>query len=434
MRHPPSFVAHPAMRTAQQHKSKTTPRPSRPKSGVEPRLSRTRRPEALSVAEWQAALRRQFGREQPFSLRNLGAEPVFATFRVDNLDSGTHYIVTIRGLAPGHNQCTCWDYATNHLGTCKHIEFTLARLQARRGGKAALARGDAAVHSEIRLDYMGARQLRLHPGTACPPKLLAQARRSFDQAAGWALPWSRLDDVGLLVRAAQAAGHELRVGDDVWAFIAQVRDAERRQHTLARAYPRGSQDKALHELLKTRLYPYQAEGALFAARAGRALLGDEMDLGKTVQAIAAAELMARHFGVQRVLVVCPTSLKHQWKAEFARFADRCAGHSRASCTAPGPVRAGHLLPHRQLRDAGARCRPHRGLVTRARHRRRGAAHQELEHGGGARTQAHRQSVRAGAHRHAARKPARRADLHRAVRRPAPAGSHLAAPGRASAPR
>ena len=270
------------------------------------------------------ALRRQFGREQRFELINLGREPVFLLFRVDNPDSGTHYIVTIRGLAPGQNQCTCWDYATNHLGTCKHIEFTLARLQARRGGKAALARGSVAARSEIRLDYLGARQLRLHPGTACPPKLLKQARQSFDPADGWALPWSRLDEVGTLARAAQAAGHELRVGDDVWAFIAQVRDAEQRQHTLAQAYPKGIHDKALHKLLKARLYPYQAEGALFAARAGRALLGDEMGLGKTVQAIAAAELMARHFGVQRVLVVCPTSLKHQWKAEFSRFADRSA--------------------------------------------------------------------------------------------------------------
>jgi SNF2 family DNA or RNA helicase len=96
---------------------------------------------------------------------------------------------------------------------------------------------------------------------------------------------------------------------------------------LAQAYPKGARDKALHKLLKTRLYPYQAEGALFAARAGRAgraLLGDEMGLGKTVQAIATAELMARHLGVSRVLVVCPTSLKHQWKTEFARFADRPA--------------------------------------------------------------------------------------------------------------
>jgi len=194
---------------------KSTPG-TRSKPAAEPRLSRARRPETLPVADRQAALRRQFGREQPFALRNLGAEPVFSKFRVDNPDSGTHYLVTIRGLAPGRNQCTCWNYATNHLGTCKHIEFTLARLHARRGGTAALARGAAVAHSEIRLDYLGARQLRLHPGTACPPKLLQQARQSFDPAAGWALPWSRLDDVGTLARAAQAAGHELRGSDDVW--------------------------------------------------------------------------------------------------------------------------------------------------------------------------------------------------------------------------
>jgi SNF2 family DNA or RNA helicase len=63
---------------------------------------------------------------------------------------------------------------------------------------------------------------------------------------------------------------------------------------------------------------------LVAARASRALLCDEMGLGKTVQAIGTTELMARHFGVSRVLMVCPTSLKHQWKTEFARFADRPA--------------------------------------------------------------------------------------------------------------
>ncbi|MFY9476767.1 MAG: DEAD/DEAH box helicase [Aquabacterium sp.] len=49
-----------------------------------------------------------------------------------------------------------------------------------------------------------------------------------------------------------------------------------------------------------------------------------MGLGKTVQGIAAAELMARHFGVRRVLVVCPTSLKHQWQMEIKRFAGRDA--------------------------------------------------------------------------------------------------------------
>lgn len=289
---------------------------------AEPRLSRTRRPPELEVADWQTALRRQFGREQRFGLENLGQAPVFSDFRVSNPSSGTHYRVAIRGQAPGQNFCTCPDYATNDLGTCKHIEFTLARLQARRGAKAALARGFQPAYSEIWLDYAGARQVRFHAGTDCPPDLLAQAKSLFDTDAGWALPWDRLGGLEPLLQAAQDVGHELRCHDDVWQFVAQIRDGERRHATLVEAYPKGIGDKALARLLKVKLYPYQAEGALFAARAGRCLIGDEMGLGKTIQAIAAAELFARHFGVRRVLVVCPTSLKHQWKNEFARFAER----------------------------------------------------------------------------------------------------------------
>jgi SNF2 family DNA or RNA helicase len=47
-----------------------------------------------------------------------------------------------------------------------------------------------------------------------------------------------------------------------------------------------------------------------------------MGLGKTIRAIAAAELLARHFGVSKVLVICPTSFKYQWQSEIARFTGR----------------------------------------------------------------------------------------------------------------
>jgi hypothetical protein len=299
-------------------------RTAKPVEAAEPRLSRTRRPLNLEVADWQAALRRQFGREQPFGLENLGHDPVFSDFRVRNPASGTHYSVAIRGLAPGQNFCTCPDYATNDLGTCKHIEFTLARLQAKRAGKVALKRGFQPAYSEIWLDHAGARRVRFSPGASCPAPLLAQVKAVFDANAGWALPCDQLDALEPLLQAAQLAGHELRCYDDVWQFVAQIRDGERRHAALIKAYPKGIADKSLAKLLKVKLYPYQVEGALFAARAGRCLIGDEMGLGKTVQAIAAAELFARHFGVSRVLVVCPTSLKHQWKSEFARFTERKA--------------------------------------------------------------------------------------------------------------
>jgi superfamily II DNA or RNA helicase len=287
---------------------------------AEARLSRQRRPADMPVDAWQRALRRQFGREQPFELENLGSEPVFSEFRVRNPHSGGRYRVAIRGSQAGENFCSCPDFATNDLGTCKHIEFTLGRLLAARGGKAALARGYAPVFSEIYLHYGAQRTLRFRPGSECPRPLLAKARALFDAAAGWVLPWAHLAQLGEFIAAAQGAGHELRAYDDALAFYAQVRDGEHRQRVLAAAYPKGAGDKALGKLLKSPLYPYQLEGALFAARSGRALIADEMGLGKTVQAIAAAQLLARHFGVQRVLVVCPTSLKHQWQREFARFA------------------------------------------------------------------------------------------------------------------
>jgi SNF2 family DNA or RNA helicase len=47
-----------------------------------------------------------------------------------------------------------------------------------------------------------------------------------------------------------------------------------------------------------------------------------MGLGKTVQALAAVELLARERGCERVLVVAPASVKFQWEGEIRKFTDR----------------------------------------------------------------------------------------------------------------
>ncbi len=67
------------------------------------------------------------------------------------------------------------------------------------------------------------------------------------------------------------------------------------------------------------LFPYQMEGIEFALFRKAAIIADEMGLGKTVQAIGTAILKKQVFGFNKVLVVCPASLKSQWKKEIEKF-------------------------------------------------------------------------------------------------------------------
>src|SRR5437879_7009634 len=99
------------------------------KPNKEPKLSRTYAPADLSPTDWQRGLRRQFGREQVFGLENLSGEPFFSEFRVSNPVSKSSYRVAIRGLGPGGSFCSCPDYETSELGTCKHLQCTLFRLE-----------------------------------------------------------------------------------------------------------------------------------------------------------------------------------------------------------------------------------------------------------------------------------------------------------------
>src|SRR5206468_9956803 len=177
--------------------------------------------------------------------------------------------------------------------------------------------------SEIVLQYGAKRDVRFRPGSSCPSRLTALAARFFD--AQQLLRANAYATFESFLSQAARFDHDLRCYDDVLGFVAEVRDRSRREQRVTDAFPRSVHDPGLQSLPKSELYEYQCEGALFAARAGRCLIGDEMGLGKTIEAIAAAELMARHFGVERVLIVCPTSLKHQWQREIERFSEHGAG-------------------------------------------------------------------------------------------------------------
>lgn len=292
------------------------------KAPKEPKLSRTLPPANLSPVEWQRKLRRQFGREQDFEMVNVGTEPFFSEFRVHNPLSKSINRVEIRGGMPGDNRCSCPDYATNELGTCKHIEFVLARLEKLPGAGTAFAQGYRPPFSELYIRNDHGLSVHFRAGTDCPEQVREKAGKLFDARRDGILLPEKFGDIQKFMDFVAQSGHELRAHDAALDFIAGKKDAEHREAVLVELFGHKEGRERLSKLLKVPLYPYQAEGALFVVRAGRALVGDEMGLGKTVQAIAAAEILSRHFGVSKVLVVCPTSLKYQWQSEILKFAGR----------------------------------------------------------------------------------------------------------------
>jgi superfamily II DNA or RNA helicase len=285
-------------------------------------LSRLQKPAEMTLDDWQIGLRREFGRAQKFRIKNRGDEPIFSEFEVTNPESGRSYRVAIRGQALGENFCSCPDFAVNTLGTCKHIEFLLGKLARRAGAKAALALGYRPAFSEVYLQYGAQRQVVFRAGTECPEPLKAFARRFFDEQ-------NRLTPEAFarfheFLQRASSNGHKFHCYEDALEYVAQVRDQANLVERVAAAFSRGIHAKEFAKLLKVPLFAYQREGALFAAKAGRSLIADDMGLGKTIQAIAAVEILAKIVGVERVLVVSPTSLKHQWQQEIEKFTDRSA--------------------------------------------------------------------------------------------------------------
>lgn len=63
------------------------------------------------------------------------------------------------------------------------------------------------------------------------------------------------------------------------------------------------------------LYPFQRAGVAYALEAERVLIGDQMGLGKTIEALAAVQAA----GAYPVVVVCPSSVKLNWKREVERW-------------------------------------------------------------------------------------------------------------------
>src|SRR5208337_4997094 len=207
----------------------------------------------------------------------------------------------------------------NGLGTCKHIEGVLFALKKKLGARAfgaAAGRGSPRVEVFLRRDGDPAPSLGGPAPSAEAPAFLGPFLGENGALA------SDPETMARLLEAAPGAPAEIRVSRHFGPWTERARRLAARDKAREAFLAAVGSGRASFDVVKLPLLPYQRQGAAHLAFNERALLADEMGLGKTVQAIAACEILAREKGIERVLVVSPTSVKAEWEEQIARFADR----------------------------------------------------------------------------------------------------------------
>ncbi len=254
-------------------------------------------------------------REERMNVRSADPSQPWTDYTVTSTVSGKTYRVALRGEKRGASYCSCPDFRTNTLGTCKHLQHVVEKVK-RRFPASARRRPYERRRLSLHLDYGRETTLRLLLPDTLPVRVEPIVRPLKNR------PIDDLHDLVKRLAQLEQVGCELTIYPDAEEYI-QQRLFQDRIHGLVAAIRAAPKNHPLREtLLKVPLLPYQLDGIAFAVGAGRAVLADDMGLGKTIQGVGVAEMLAGEAGIRKVLVICPASLKAQWRSEIHRFCDR----------------------------------------------------------------------------------------------------------------
>ena len=289
--------------------------------------------------ETQIARRQKRAADSIKSMSNKGTHPLFSTFEVTS-QSEYKYYVHIRSVNQLINSCTCPDYKTNTIGTCKHIEGVLLNLRNKFSTtKWKKLTTEALTHTQLFLHRSDKVTIRITLPLPRDPEakpLFEMLNRYFD--TNGILQGSVQHKLPTLLAEVALLSPELRenlfISDDVHHFLESILDLDSIKHQKNWFLEQVEKGNRSMDVLKSNLYPFQRAGVLHLTFGGRALLADDMGLGKTVQAIGAVSLLHQLSDIQRVLIVCPASLKHQWEREIHRFSN----FSTSVIEGPLPIR------------------------------------------------------------------------------------------------
>ena len=226
---------------------------------------------------------------------------------------GRQYQLTLHNPAAGIGHCSCPDFYSNKLSTCKHLIFLSSFLQEQKEFKQHLEK-ETFPYIDIFWD-----------SAANKPRLFHERDSAENGAELTSLLAVIFNEHGLFRQnhvvdfipylAKLERFKQVRVQEPVMRRLTNA--ATDNELSVAAAQP----PPECTGYLKVAPYAYQQEGINFGLYKKAVLIGDEMGLGKTLQAIGLALLKKDVFGFSKVLVVTMSSLKQQWQREIERFSD-----------------------------------------------------------------------------------------------------------------
>lgn len=273
-------------------------------------LSNVVKPANMGLREWQIKLRQQAAMKDNLAVSSADCVYRPGKYEVRNFQTKRIYNVAYYGEGCCLNSCTCMDFRTSGLSTCKHMEAV----------KASRAKKTRKLPSNSRLfvDYSGRPKIRIYYGSDDCDVIKPLAEPLFhghEVLETGDLSFLRLQD---FIAEAKAKSPVFQCTDDAMQMIDRKMDDIFRGERLDRIF--ADRDWTRQFFVKgIRPYEYQQEGIRFACMTGRCIIADEMGLGKTLQAIGAASILYREGYVNSILILCPTSLKYQWQREIKKF-------------------------------------------------------------------------------------------------------------------
>ncbi|MDR0983221.1 MAG: DEAD/DEAH box helicase family protein, partial [Culturomica sp.] len=227
-------------------------------------------------------------------------------------EKGHHYKVFLRNFENETGYSDSWDSQLNKLGTTKHIMFAFNALKK-----------DETLFGRLDKTY---------------PFVEIYCDPLNDNKISWYYPHELSAAEQALI--TQFFGKQQCIDDsEIQSFLEFIEKACDFEHICIRPEVRKKVERAFdksllkdlqhshkpdYSLINAELFPYQKEGVEFVLFKKAAIIADEMGLGKTIQAIAAAVLKKQIFGFKKTLIVCPATLKSQWKKEIEKFTNERA--------------------------------------------------------------------------------------------------------------